>query len=103
MTYARIDTNHREIVNALRKLGATVVSLASMKHGCPDLLVGFQGETMLMEIKKDEKAKFTPDQLEFMAKWRGGPISRVDSVDAAIRALGLIQVKHPKTNGHDIF
>jgi Holliday junction resolvase len=91
MTYARIDTNHKEIVAALRKAGASVVSLAAMKHGCPDLLVGNGNETMLMEIKKDAKAKFTPDQLQFMANWRGGPISRVDSVDAAIRALGIIQ------------
>jgi Holliday junction resolvase len=91
MTYARIDTNHKEIVKALRDAGATVVSLASMKHGCPDLLVGYGNETMLMEIKKDSKAKFTPDQLEFMGKWKGGAISRVDSVDAAIRALGIIR------------
>lgn len=91
MTYARIDTNHKEIVKALREQGATVVSLAAMKHGCPDLLVGFAGETMLMEIKKDSKARFTPDQLNFIGKWKGGPISRVDSVDAAIRALGVIQ------------
>jgi len=89
MTYARIDTNHKEIVKALRDAGATVVSLASMKHGCPDLMVGYAGETLLMEIKKDSKAKFTPDQLEFMGNWRGGAISRVDSVEAAIRALGI--------------
>jgi hypothetical protein len=88
MTYARIDTNHKEIVLALRQIGATVVSLAAMKHGCPDLLVGYQGETILMEVKMP-KGKFTPDQLDFIGKWRGGPISRVDSVDAAIRALGV--------------
>jgi Holliday junction resolvase len=89
MTYARIDTNHKEIVKALRDAGATVVSLAAMKHGCPDLLVGYAGETVLMEIKRDAKAKFTPDQLEFLGKWKGGAISRVDSVEAAIRALGI--------------
>ena len=91
MTYARIDTNHKEIVKALRDAGATVVSLASMKHGCPDLMVGYAGETLLMEIKKDSKARFTPDQIEFMGKWKGGAVSRVDSVDAALRALGVIQ------------
>ena len=91
MTYARIDTNHKEIVKALRDAGATVVSLASMKHGCPDILVGYAGETLLMEIKKDSKAKFTPDQIEFMGKWKGGAVSRVDNVDAALRALGVIQ------------
>jgi hypothetical protein len=88
MTYARIDSNHKEIVAALRQVGATVVSLAAMKHGCPDLLVGYQGETMLMEVKMP-KGKFTPDQLDFLGKWKGGAISRVDSVDAAIRALGI--------------
>jgi Holliday junction resolvase len=91
MTYARVDTNHKEIVKALRDAGATVVSLAAMKHGTPDILVGYGGETLLMEIKKDAKAKFTPDQLDFMSKWKGGAVSRVDSVDAAIRALGIIQ------------
>ena len=91
MTYARIDSNHKEIVKALRDAGATVVSMASLKHGTPDLLCGFNGETILMEIKRDAKAKFTPDQLDFMGKWKGGAISRVDSVEAAIRALGVIQ------------
>jgi len=88
MTYARIDSNHKEIVAALRKAGATVVSLAAMKHGCPDLLVGYAGETILMEVKMP-KGKFTPDQLDFLSKWKGGAISRVDSVEAAIRALGI--------------
>ena len=91
MTYARIDTNQKEIVEALRDAGATVVSLASMKHGCPDLMVGYAGETLLMEIKRDAKARFTPDQLDFLGKWKGGAISRVDSVEAAIRALGIIK------------
>jgi Holliday junction resolvase len=91
MTYSKVDTNHKQIVEALRKAGATVVSLASMRHGCPDLLVGFQNVTMLMEVKKDEKAKFTTDQLDFIAKWKGGPVCRVDSVESALRALGIIQ------------
>jgi Holliday junction resolvase len=91
MTYARIDTNHKEIVKALRDAGASVLSLASMRHGCPDILVGYGNVTMLMEIKKDEKAKFTPDQLDFIAKWKGGPVCRVDSVESALRALGIIQ------------
>ena len=89
MTYARIDTNHKEIVKALREAGASVVSLASMKHGCPDLLIGFANETLLMEVKKDSKAKFTSDQLAFIGRWKGGAIIRVDSVDSAIRALGV--------------
>lgn len=91
MTYSKVDTNHKQIVEALRKVGATVVSLANMRHGCPDLLVGYGNVTLLMEVKKDEKAKFTPDQLDFIAKWKGGPVCRVDSVESALRALGVIQ------------
>ena len=91
MTYARIDTNQKEIVEALRNAGATVVSLAAMKHGCPDLLCGYAGETILMEIKRDAKSKYTPDQLDFLGKWRGGAICRIDSVEAAIRCLGIIR------------
>jgi Holliday junction resolvase len=91
MTYARIDSNHKEIVAALRQVGASVISMASLKHGTPDILVGYAGETILMEIKRDAKAKFTPDQLDFMGKWKGGAVSRVDSVDAALRALGVIK------------
>jgi Holliday junction resolvase len=91
MTYSKVDTNHKQIVEALRKAGASVVSLASMRHGCPDLLVGYGNVTLLMEVKKDEKAKFTPDQLDFIAKWKGGPVCRVDSVESALRALGTIQ------------
>jgi len=91
MTYARIDTNQKEIVEALRKAGATVVSLASMKHGCPDLLVGYARETILVEVKRDAKAKYTPDQLEFLGKWRGGAVCRIDSIDGAMRMLGIIR------------
>jgi Holliday junction resolvase len=91
MTYSKVDTNHKQIVEALRKAGASVLSLAKMRHGCPDLLVGYENVSMLMEVKKDEKAKFTPDQLDFIAKWKGGPVCRVDSVESALRALGIIQ------------
>lgn len=40
--YGRTDSNHAEIAAALRKAGASVVSLASVGNGCPDLLVGFR-------------------------------------------------------------
>ena len=48
-------------------------------------------DNIFHKIKKDAKAKFTPDQIDFMGKWKGGAVSRVDSVDAALRALGVIK------------
>ena len=52
---AKLDVNHLEIVATLRKCGASVVSLASLGDGVPDLLVGYRGKTALVEIKDGDK------------------------------------------------
>lgn len=91
---AKLDVNHLEIVATLRKCGATVVSLASVGSGVPDLLVGYSGQTCLMEIKDGDKPpsqqKLSEDQLRFHAEWRGGPLVVVNSVDAALRILKVM-------------
>ena len=94
MAYARrTDANQAEIVKTLRDAGADVYDLSKVGKGIPDLLVTFNGETILMEVKRDAKAKFTAEQLKFIAKWKGGPLSRVDSPESALRVIGLI-LKH---------
>ena len=95
MRAARIDANHEQVVLALRTAGATVQSLAATGKGVPDLLVGFQGKTLLMEIKDGRKApserRLTEDQLKWHGAWRGGPLAIVDSPDAALRILGVMK------------
>ena len=95
MRAARIDANHEQIVSALRAAGASVQSLAGVGKGVPDLLVGFQGKTMLMEVKDGKKTpserRLTEDQLKWHGAWRGGPLAVVDSVDAALRMLGVMK------------
>ena len=54
ITATMIDDNQNDIVTALRKAGATV-RIISQGEGIPDLLVGFRGETMLMEVKDGGK------------------------------------------------
>ena len=94
MAYAkRTDANQAKIVKTLREAGADVYDLSKVGKGIPDLLVTFNGETILMEVKRDAKAKFTADQLKFIAKWKGGPLSRVDSPESALRVIGLIEKK----------
>jgi Holliday junction resolvase len=94
MAYAkRTDANQAEIVKTLRQAGADVYDLSKVGKGIPDLLVTFNGETILMEVKRDAKAKFTAEQLKFIAKWKGGPLSRVDSPESALRVIGLIEKK----------
>jgi len=93
MAYAkRTDANQAEIVKTLRQAGADVYDLSKVGKGIPDLLVTFNGETILMEVKMP-KGKFTPDQLKFIANWKGGPLSRVDSPESALRVIGLIEKK----------
>lgn len=78
------DPNQKEIVAALRAVGATVDII-----GDPvDLLVGWRGENLLMEVKRDAKAKLQPSQVAFIGSWRG-QVARVNSVAEALAVLGI--------------
>ena len=95
MRRGRIDDNQQTIVNILRTTGATVVSLSGVGKGVPDLLVGFRGVTLLMEIKDGKKPpsdrKLTTDQQKWHAEWKGGALAIVDSADSALRMIGVIK------------
>ena len=52
---ARIDRNQPEIVEALRKLGASVQPLHTVHDSVPDLLIGYQGRNFLLEVKDGTK------------------------------------------------
>ena len=92
---AKVDANQDQIVTALRAAGATVQSLAAVGKGVPDLLVGFQSQTLLLEVKDGNKPpsqrKLTEDQLKWHGAWKGGPLAVVDSPDAALRMLGVLK------------
>ena len=70
---ARVDSNHLEIVEAFRSLGCSVLSLAAMGNGVPDLLVAIKGITWLVEVKMPKKTQ-TPDQIKFEKHWQGKQI-----------------------------
>ena len=95
MRAAKIDANQEAVVTALRTAGATVQSLAGVGKGVPDLLVGFKGQTMLMEVKDGFKAPsarlLTEDQIRWHGVWKGGSLAVVDSPDAALRMIGVIK------------
>jgi len=88
----RIDANQGVIVAALRAAGASVAITSGAGNGLPDLLVGWRGETLLMELKDGDKppsAKvLTPAEAYFVEHWRGRPVVIVESVEDALRALG---------------
>ena len=84
---ARVDSNQLKIVAALRSVGASVFVI-----GLPvDLLVGYKDRTLLMEVKTGPKKPLTALQADFFEKWTGGTLCRVDSPDAALRMIGVIE------------
>ena len=66
----RVDRNHGLIVQSLRRRGASVISLATLGKGAPDLCIGFQGQTMLAEIKT-KTGKLNAMQRSWHDTWRG--------------------------------
>jgi Holliday junction resolvase len=92
---AKVDANQQKVVEILRAAGATVQSLAAVGHGCPDLLVGWGGKTLLMEIKDGSKVpsaqRLTDDQIKWHGAWMGGPLAVVDGPEAALRMLGVLK------------
>jgi hypothetical protein len=87
---ARIDANQEQIVSALRAHGATV-RIVTQGNGLPDLLVGYKGFTLLLEVKDGNKVpsarKLTPAEQKFFDEWTGGMLAVVNSADEAIEIL----------------
>jgi Holliday junction resolvase len=86
VVYKRVDSNQVEIVKELRRLGMEVEHLHSVGKGCPDILVGWKGKNCLLEIKKDDKAKLTPDQVLWHHSWKG-QVAVVTNVIEAVKAV----------------
>jgi len=86
----RVDANQEQIVSALRACGATV-RVVTMGDGIPDLLVGYRGYTLLLEVKDGNKSPsaraLTPAEQKFFDEWTGGLLAVVNNVDEALDIL----------------
>lgn len=109
------DAAQGPIVDALRRVGASVVIISKVGGGCPDLLAGYRGQTFLLEVKsvltsegkdgytRTRKTRVDAGQVEFVAAWRGGPLHIVHTPEEALEAVGASgpvtsaprPVKHP--------
>ena len=96
---ARIDANQPEIVRVLREAGATVQPLHTVGKGCPDLVVGYNGQNYLLEIKDptavNKAGKFRPshrdrDHADWHVNWRG-QVQIVWSAVEALQAIGVLR------------
>lgn len=71
----RVDANQVEIVEYLQAHGATVLSLADLGDGAPDLLVGYRRRDVLVEVKDGAKPpsrrRLTPAEQAWHDAWAG--------------------------------
>ena len=83
---ANLDGNHTHIAEALRRIGASVQSLAPMGGGVPDLLVGYHGRNCLLEVKDPEKPpshrRLTAAEQGWHNTW-GGQVAVVETEEQA--------------------
>ena len=94
MSFAKkVDKNQAPVVKALRDYGADVHLLHMVGAGIPDLLVAYEGQTILMEVKDGPDKKFTPDQIKFIAGWKGGHLYRVNSSEEALDVLKSLKLE----------
>lgn len=90
---AKVDANQSAIVNALRKMGASVQHMHQLGQGAPDLAVGYRGVNLFLEVKDGSKPpskrKLTPDEVEWHEAWQG-QVSIVESVEDAVALLNHV-------------
>ena len=71
----RTDKNQALIIAGFQLHGAEVQSLAGVGNGCPDLLVGYKGRWILVEVK-GRLGKLRPTQEAWMERFgEGGQIA----------------------------
>lgn len=80
------DSNQPEIVEGLRKFGASVFHAGNVGAGFPDIVVGYNGQNYLMEIKT-EKGELSDSQKLFIEKWFG----KVYVIRSLSRAIEIIR------------
>ena len=86
---ARVDKNHKSIVDCFRKLGCSVLSLSSQGKGCPDLLISYQMQLYLVEVK-DTGGKLNTLQEDWHHKW-GSPVYVVRSNNEVVSLLNKLR------------
>jgi hypothetical protein len=59
---AKVDLNQPELVKQIRALGGYVLHTHQLKNAF-DILVGYEGEIYILEIKNNSKGKLTKGEL----------------------------------------
>lgn len=100
---AKVDANQQEIVDAFRSMGVSVLITSSTGDGFTDLVVGWGGITVLVEVKDGSqppsKRKLTPEQQKLHGSFLGG-ITVVESVAHVIELVKRIRAVASHVNAN---
>lgn len=84
----RADTTTKDIVEFVQSVGGQAFYVNSPTVGFPDLLVAFNGRTILWEIKT-KTGVLSKAQIEFAVCFKGDEVREIRSVRDAASALGI--------------
>jgi len=87
----KTDSNHKEIMNQLRKIpNISVFSTHTIGKGFSDIVVGYKGLNYLIEIKDGKKSKsqkkLTEAEIKFHFDWYG-QISIAENIDDILKII----------------
>ena len=90
MKYAKVDKNQPEIVKALRRSGAIVKHVHTVKN-LFDILVYYNSQTFNVEIKTDKKKKLTKGEQECKEDLEsvGVKYHIIYSIEDALKMIGI--------------
>lgn len=86
---AKKDANHNLIAESFEKFGCSVADTSRLGDDFPDMVVGGWGQTVLIEVKRDAKAKLTDGQFKFFHKWKGwtAVVRSIDDVQSIVKQM----------------
>lgn len=86
--YTPPDANQGDIVKALLQIpGVAVIDLREVGNDCPDILIGYESDNFLIELKT-AKGKVKPGQQRHYEEWPGQTaIAR--SLDDVLMIIGI--------------
>jgi Holliday junction resolvase len=97
---AKIDDNQNELVALIRAMGVSVAITSAAHDGFTDLVVGFGGITVLVEVKDGSKEparrKLTPQQVAFHGSFKGA-ITVIENEQQAVELVSRIRQASAQT------
>jgi hypothetical protein len=87
---ARVDDNQGDIVAALRKMGCSVQPLHMVGAGCPDILVGYDGLNLALEIKDGEKVPSAQTLTDAQEIWHNSWMGQAEVVNSPEQAVKYV-------------